>query len=115
MIDNVKINESIVDKMNNKSGIFTSSFYILFFISKESGELLAYDTRDPIRACRDIMNKNENYEYLSIESYHNEATVREICKCFRVVREAKSKLLPLSETTEIVVRPRTTALSIVNV
>lgn len=94
---------AIMDKINDSSSLFSQGYYILYFISSNDGEIYVYDTREPLRALKDIINKQPLHEFLRIESYPNEATTRDICRVFRLSREARIKLLPSAETVKVII------------
>lgn len=82
------------------------NYYVLFFVHKETGELFAYDTKEPLRCYRDIVSKHPEYEFARVDNYDNESAVRDVCRIVRVSREMRSKILPGLETLEIKVVSR---------
>lgn len=101
MKDPTKVMETITNKMNDGSSLFSNSFYNLFFISANDGEIYVYDTRDPMRAYRDISSKHPEFEFLRIEPYSTEKAAREVCSIFRFAKDGRQRLIPTAEVVKI--------------
>lgn len=83
--------------VTNGQSLFSSQYYVLYFINTKDGEIYTYDTREPLKALRDIQSKQPHHEFLRVEGYPAENVVRDIVRVFRVAREARGKLIPAAE------------------
>jgi len=97
----VQAQQTIMDKSNDGSSLFTSSFYILYFASAKDGEIYIYDTKEPHRALKDILNKQPLHEFIHIAAFDTESAMRDQCKWFKLVREARIKLLQKAESFKV--------------
>jgi len=98
-----KIMENIAEVLTDDKALFTRNYYVIFFLSSVDGDIYVYDTKEPIRAVKDIMGKHPEFEYLRLEPYSEEGMVRSVTTAFRRVREARHKLIPQAEMIKITV------------
>lgn len=109
MKDDKMIRDTIMEcVVKAGSGMLQNNYFVIFFVSCIDGELHAYDTREPLRACKDVLIKNPEFEFLSVESAYNEKAVRDISSAVRLTRKLRGNLIPQAESIKIDVIADTT-------
>lgn len=60
-----------------------------------------YDSKNPIKGTAAIMDSNPQLEFLRIEAFPDEGSMRAVAALFRRAREARLKLLAQAETIKV--------------
>ena len=76
---------------NAMNEIIKRQYFVLIFTDK-TGELHAYDTRQPANCLKSVLEKNTDFEFVHIIAETSEQSIRGLCATLRQAREIRTRI-----------------------